>query len=398
MSGHAANKRTLTGAATVAFIAALVGLSVTLFRGGLTETVPVTVLSPRAGLVMNPEAKVQFHGVQVGQVASIDYQPDGQAAIHLAMAPARLSVIPANVVANIASSTVFGAKYVQLTMPPDPSPESMHPGQVLDAQHVMVEVNTVFEQLTSVLSTIDPEKLNETLGSIASALHGRGNQIGDTLSNLNAALIQLNAHSKALTHDLAVTPAVVAAYADAAPHLISILDSATRVGQTIVDEQHDLDALLIGATGLSDVGTQVLHDNGQPLADVLRLLVPTTSLTNQYRAALTCGLAGVLPLAQTPPLKSPGVEISAGLMWGSDRYRYPQEVPKVAAKGGPQCTDLPVVPFNTAPPFVVTDSGANPWKYGNLGIHRNTDLLKRMLFGTPIDGPPRNSAQIGQPG
>ena len=55
------------------------------------------------------------------------------------------------------------------------------PARCVDAQHVMVEVNTVFEQLTSLLSTIEPAKLNETLGAIASALNGRGEKIGQTL-------------------------------------------------------------------------------------------------------------------------------------------------------------------------------------------------------------------------
>ena len=58
----------------------------------------------------------------------------------------------------------------------------MHAGQVLDAKHVTVEINTVFEQLTSVLSKIEPEKLNETLGAIATALNGRGEKIGQALT------------------------------------------------------------------------------------------------------------------------------------------------------------------------------------------------------------------------
>ncbi len=49
------------------------------------------------------------------------------------------------------------------------------------------------------------------------------------------------------------------------------------------------------------------------------------------------------------------------------------------------------------PPFVVADIGANPAQYGNQGILLNSDGLKNWLFG-PLDGPPRNTAQIGKPG
>jgi hypothetical protein len=69
----------------------------------------------------------------------------------------------------------------------------------------------------------------------------------------------------------------------------------------------------------------------------------------------------------------------------------------VAATGGPQCQDLPVVPFDAAPPFVIADTGANPQEYGNAQLLWNSDGLKQLLYG-PIDGPPRNTMQINQPG
>ena len=54
------------------FPAKVASLAVSLFRGGYTKTVPLTVLSQRAGLVMNPGAKVKLLGVPVGHVASIE--------------------------------------------------------------------------------------------------------------------------------------------------------------------------------------------------------------------------------------------------------------------------------------------------------------------------------------
>ena len=73
-------------------------------------------------------------------------------------------------------------------------------------------------------------------------------------------------------------------------------------------------------------------------------------------------------MANNPPLDVPGVQVLAGFLWGQERYRYPENVPKVAAKGGPFCTNLPKVPYQQIAPFVVTDVGANPWKYNNPGI------------------------------
>ncbi|WP_445163690.1 MCE family protein [Mycobacterium sp. Dal123C01] len=389
--------RPLAGLATVVSIGAIVALTVGLFEGDFTTSVPVTVLSPRAGLVMNTDAKVKLHGVVVGKVASIESLPDGQAALHLEMDPSRLHLIPANVLVDITSSTVFGAKFVEMVSPADPSARALQAGQTLDGKHVTVETNTVFQQLTSLLSKIEPVKLNETLGAMASAFNGRGHEIGQMLSDLDAFLTKLDASRPALQHDLAVAPTVLNAYADAAPDLVKAAASATRVSQTIVDEQHNLDALLISTIGLADIGTEVLGDNRKRLTDVVQLLLPTTDLLSQYHQALTCGISGLSFWDKQGAAKDPGITLSIGLDFGAERYRYPGDLPRVAAKGGPQCTDLPNMPFQGHAPFVVADVGANPFKYGNQSLLWNSDFIKQWLFG-PVDGPPRNTAQIGQGG
>jgi phospholipid/cholesterol/gamma-HCH transport system substrate-binding protein len=200
-----------------------------------------------------------------------------------------------------------------------------------------------------------------------------------------------------LSHDITAGTDAINAYAGAAPDLIKTVGNTTQLSQTFVDEQHELDAVLISTIGLADVGNDVIGTNREALTDVLRLLVPTTDLTNEYAPALNCGLKGMLPLAEQPPTVNPGLEVLGAISLGTERYRYPQNLPKVAAKGGPQCAGEIPVPFNTFPPFDVADVGSNPWKYGNPSNMGNSDLLKQLLYG-PIDGPPRNSAQVGQPG
>ncbi|OBJ56681.1 MCE-family protein [Mycobacterium sp. 1423905.2] len=387
----------MAGFGTILVIGAIIAVALGLFRGDFTSSVPVTVVSPRAGLVMNPEAKVKMRGVVVGKVESIQSRPDGKAVLNLAMEPGQMHLIPSNVHVDIASTTVFGAKFVELVPPPNPSPQPLKPNTVLQNKDVTVEINTVFQQLTSVLSSIDPAKLNETLGAIATAVNDRGNKIGKGLSDLNAFLGRQNASLPALSHDLETLPAVSNAYADAAPHLLDTANNAISISKTLVDQQHSLDEFLISAIGLADTGNEVVGGNRQALANVLHLLAPTTDLLSEYHQALWCGLAGALVNTKGQPLPDPGVTVLVGLELGAERYRYPTNLPKVAATGGPHCEDLPEVPFNVAPKYLVTDTGANPWAYGNPHVLINSDALKQLLYG-PIDGPPRNTMQIGQPG
>lgn len=390
--------RPLAGLGTVVAIAAIVVLAVALFRGSFADTVPVTVISDRAGLVMNPDAKVKMRDVQVGTVSSIESRPDGTAAIHLAVDRSQLHLIPSNVGVDIASSTVFGAKSVQLVQPPDPSAQRLHDGQVIQSQHVMVEINTVFQQLVQVLSKIDPPKLNQTLGAIAAAFNGRGEQFGRTLTDFNAFLAKLEPSLPNLSHDIETAAPVLSAYADAAPDLIKTVQNSTQLSDSIVDEQHNLDAFLVSSIGLADIGNDVVGGNRQALTDLTHVLIPTTDLLNRYRESLWCGIGGLIPMARSVP-QFKQVIVSAGLTMGVERYRYPLDLPKVAAKGRPYCKELglPDVPPEFRPPLIVSDVGTDPARYGNQGILLNSDALKQWLFG-PIPGPPRNSAQIGMPG
>lgn len=378
--------RPAAGLAAIAAGTAIVLLAVTLFRGGFADTAGVTVHSPRAGLVMYPDAEVKLRGVTVGAVSSIAERADGTAEIRLAIDRGNLARIPADVTVDIASTTVFGAKYIQLVPPERPSAGHLEPGQVFDVQSVTVEINTVFEQLTQVLGEIQPEKLNETLGALANAMRGRGDRVGQMMVDLESFLAELEPGLPALRADLAMAPQVAGTYADAAPALLDTVRNTTQLGRTLVAEQQQLDVLLMSLIGLADTGNRVVGDNGPGLVSSLDALVPTTDLTNRYHPALTCALDGLGYLASVTPVHVPGIGLSANFLWGVEPYKYPDHLPKVAASGGPQCSMLPVG-YEDFPPFVVTDVGANP----QAGPFRpeltlNTDSLARALFGPTAAG------------
>ncbi len=391
--------RIWAGLALIVSVALISGLSVLLFRGDLTKTSSVVVVSPRAGLVMNPDAKVKMQGITVGKVGSIELLPDGRSALHLELDPRQMGMIPANVAADITSSTVFGAKFVDLVPPPQPAATALSAGQVLQGDSVTVEINTVFEQLTTLLDSVDPVKLNETLGQLSRALDGRGRKINQMLADLDAFLIRFEPSVPNLRRDLSALPDVVSAYADAAPDFVEVLERSTRISDTLVAQQANLDALLVSTIGFGEIGNTVLVENRGPLDDLLQILAPTTDLLHEYRQNVDCTLKGLVPFTQGVPLPEPGIMVSIGFTWGIERYRYPGDLPKVAASGGSNCekVGMPELQPQEVSPFLVTDIGGNRWRYGNDGIVLNSDGLKQLLFG-PIDGPPRNSSQIGMPG
>jgi len=395
--GARSYRRPVIGLLSLLVIAGVVALAVATFNGRFTKTVPVTVLSDRAGLLMDRGAKVKLNGAQIGSVSDVTTTADGRARLTLAVDPARLQLIPNNAHVQIAANTVFGAKSVEFTPPATPSDTALRAGQVLDADHVTVEVNTIFDDLNAVLSHIDPPKLNATLSAVSSAFSGRGELLGQSLTDMNEFLATFEPALPAFRQGFEALPTVAGAYADAAPDLMGIIRNATRISRTLTEKQPSLDRFLVSTIGMADLGNDVLGSNREPLAGLMHLLVPTTDLTNEYHEAITCSLQGITDFVRKPPAPVPGVNDLGALTLGIERYRYPQDLPKVAATGGPQCKGQLPLEFNTFPPKVIADIGTNPTRYGNQGILLNSDGLKQWLFG-PIDGPPRNTAQWGQPG
>ena len=199
-------------------------LAVGLFRGSFTETVPVTVhLGPRrpGDGPRRQGQDARRAGRQGGRRSRT--APDGTAVLHLAMDPIAAAAHPGQRRSSTSRrSTVFGAKFVQLDAAAGPvRARRCTQGQVIQSQHVTVEINTVFQQLVTVLDKIDPAKLNETLGAIATAFNGRGEKFGQTLADFNALLAKIEPSLPNLSHDIEAAVPALNAYADAAPDLVS---------------------------------------------------------------------------------------------------------------------------------------------------------------------------------
>ncbi|MFE7799947.1 MlaD family protein [Nocardia sp. NPDC057440] len=61
----------IAGAALVVAMAAVIAGVLSMYSGRYISTASVTVDAPRAGLVLDPDARVKFRGVEIGRVAAI---------------------------------------------------------------------------------------------------------------------------------------------------------------------------------------------------------------------------------------------------------------------------------------------------------------------------------------
>jgi len=335
------------------------------FAGTFRDFVPVTLTSDRSGLVMESGAKVKMRGVEVGRVAGIEggAQP---VRLRLQIFPDQISHIPSNVEAQIRSTTVFGAKYVDLVYPDKPSAKRLTAGAVLISRNVSTEVNTVFQNLVELLNHIDPAKLNAVLTAWADALRGRGDRIGEAITASNQVLETVNPLMPTAQRDWQSLKGFADTYADAAPNILSFLDANTTTSATIVNHARDLDTLLLNTIGFARAGTDLLAATRESFPNAVNILEPTTALLFKYNPQYTCMLQGAKFALDHGYYDMAGgngksIVLDAGLTWAVDGYRYPDDLPIVAAKGGsggkPSCGSLPDVSKNWPVRQLIANTG-----------------------------------------
>lgn len=374
----------------IAFITAVVGTTSASYSGTFSSGVTVWLTSERAGLGMEPGGKVKMRGVQVGRVAAVVGERN-TARLKLELFGDQINNIPANTEAQIRATTAFGAKYVDLIYPPDPTSRRIAAGAVLQSRNVSSEVQTVFQNLVNVLKKIDPPKLNAVLTAVAQGVRGRGENIGAAISDANALLVELNSRTDAIRQDWVSLKGFGDTYSDAAQSILAILDASAVSSATVTRQAADLDALLLNTLGLTRSGINLLGPNRDNFVTGINTLEPTTALLDKYSPSYTCLLLGAKLVADVAP-KGNGADgrstvIDATLGFPADPYRYPDNLPIIAAKGGPGgkpgCGSLPDVEKNWPQRYLVTNTGfgtgldkrpnpgiAHPWWVDYLPVTR----------------------------
>ncbi|WP_066899698.1 MCE family protein [Mycolicibacterium houstonense] len=389
------------GAVFLAILALVFGLIVAQFRGAFEPKAPLTLLAARAGLVLDPGSKVTYNGVPIGRVAAMttDHGDPVRALVRLNIDPKYLDLLPANVSATIQATTVFGNKYVAFTSPEHPSAERVSSSAPIDVTAVTTEFNSLFETITAITEQIDPIKLNQTLEATAQALTGLGNAFGQSLTDGNTILADLNGRMPALRHDIAGLADLGDRYAAAGPDLFDGLGHAARSAATFNSRRGDLNAALIAAIGFAGTSSDILERGGPYLERGAQDLIPTSKLFDEYQGQLFCTIRNYHDVAPAfyatfggdngYSFESTGTLSSIGV---GNTYVYPDNLPRVNAKGGPEgkpgCWQ-PITKDLWPAPYLVMDTGLSiaPYNHVELGSPIFVDYVWGRQIGEPTINP-----------
>lgn len=376
----------------MAIVVAVIVVIYQQFRGTFASTTPLTLITARAGLSMEVGSKVTYNGVQAGRVSEVEAVDIGgqhKVRVTAQINSKYLRLMPANMRVDIVSPTLFGNKYVSFSSPKTPSAQRIDASRAIDVSTVTTEFDTIFDTVIELAQQVDPVKLNQTLSATAQALDGLGGRFGQSIVNGNEILADLNPQMPQIRGDAQQLANLADIYTNASPELFDGLQNAVTTARTLTEQERDLDQALMASVGLSNNGADTFERLGPYLWRGLDDSIPTTQLFDTYSPALFCTIRNFHDVQPKVAASTGGngysVQALDSIEGAGNPYTYPDNLPRVNAKGGPEgrpgCWQ-PITRDLWPQPYLVMDTGASIAPYNHFGLGQ--PLLTDYVWGRQV--------------
>ncbi len=380
----------LLGVGYIALVAAFVLVAVLVYQRTFVASTDIELSTGKLGNALQTGSDVKLRGVPVGVVTKIDPSADG-ATLTLALDPDTSESLPQNTTARLLPKTLFGERYVSLVTPVS-GETGLSDGDriVQDSSDEAVELEQLFDELLPLLQSIQPEKLSASLGELATALRGRGDEIGDTLVSASDYLEKLNPQVPQITEDLEKLGNVADIYDDAAPDLLDALDTLTVTSSTLVDERSRLTEVYSRVIGAADTTEGFVSDNRQTIEVLAEESRDALAAVRPYANQFPClfeATRDFIPRMDEVLGKGtdePGLHVQLNVVEARGKYLPGRDAPKFSRGGSPRCPYVegrsgtkPVSARSTQASTAVTETIAPP----------PSQEVRQQIAGTPDLGP-----------
>ena len=338
----------------VVFLCLLLGgvyLTYSVFTKKFVDYDEVTLETSRIGMQLPSRADVKIRGVIVGEVLDFEPSPEG-AVVTLGLYPSQVDTIPANVTAAIVPKTLFGEKYVALDVPAEPAADHIEAGDTIERTQVSIEVEKVLSDLYPLLRTVQPADINVTLNALATALEGRGDQLGQNLETVDSYLKRINPQLPQLIEDLRLTGKVSDTYAEVMPQIADILDDTVKTTGTLEDREVRLHALFDDVASFSDTARGFLDDNGDNLIRFSKIGQEQLRVFAKYAPEYNCLTRGIVNAGklQAEAFRGFVLHIVLETLPNQPRPYNVNDRPHFGEDRGPACLHLPNPPWSQSNP------------------------------------------------
>lgn len=339
------------GVLFLAVLSALAMLSVLIYQKTFTSAVMVTLRTDRVGNQLHESSEVKARGVVVGEVRRITATGSG-ANVLLALEPEQAGKLPQDVVALLVPKTLFGERYVQLSIPDSSVAPPIADGDVItqDRSANAIELEQVYDDLLPVLEAVQPHKLAAALTAVSTALDGRGDRIGNALVTAADYLEEFNPSLPKLNENIRDLGKVSELYGDIAPDLLDALTDSAVTMDTVAEKREELSGLYARVTSSAQDVTVFLRNNKHNIIQLAATSRAPLEVAAEYSPSFPCTLEALTALKPSMDrvlgagTGKPGLHVTAEVTQSRGKYLPGVDDPVYNASGGPHCYPSGVAP------------------------------------------------------
>lgn len=318
----------------------LIGLLLAHSFGRFDDKVEVVAALDTAGGALDTGAEVKLDGVVVGKVRSIDPAEDG-IELALDLDPAQAERIPANATVRVLPISIFGAAYVELLRPEQPSGH-VTAKTVLhqDTSATTIELGDLLEETEALVDALGPAELAQALDTFATTLRGRGEEIGTMLETADRAVGRIDPLMPLVREDLRLATVMAVTLSEMTPDLFTALEGLVRLSNTLIDREQAFQAVLAGFSEASVGIDELVGVNHKALAEGIPYIRRVVSALHASRADLPRTFAAVTALATgaLPALSfGPYMRIHAEIRLADERNYSRADCPTYGGLRGKGC-------------------------------------------------------------
>ena len=336
------NRFMISGGIGLVILIALVTIGIKSSFGAFDGGYHVTGSFAAAGQGLLEGSDVKVRGVNVGEVDQIELV-DNRAVITLRIEDRHR--IPETVQAVIRPKTLFGEKFVDLTLGDDElSGPYLEDGGTIEDTLGGFELERVLAEAYPVIESIDPAELAVILDELATAGEGLGENINRSIVN-GAVLARLQASNDAEVRQFLGDLALLSEELDRlAPDLIAGAEDLNVALPTLNERGDQLNAALTEIAGLSSDVADLLENNREFTENALTNGSKTLQILFDRRSQIQPLLLGIQRYTQTLA-EAIRIEVGDGtLMAAVKNLVNVRET--VEHAGGPELPPLPPLPVD----------------------------------------------------
>lgn len=319
---------------------ALLGLLFSMsLSGDFKDTTGVSAQLDTAGGAIRSGSDVKMNGLVIGSVTQVDGDAD-HVDLSLDISNDELARVPGDVMARVLPATVFGTSYVDLVSPTKQGPALRSGARIpQDKTAPTLELQKALDAIDSLVKALGPAELANALGSLASTVQDRGQELGATIETLDAYLGKVQPMVPTFRRSLTLLSENLETVRRIAPDVFDAIDNGLVVADHLVARQASLNRLLAGGLVLIGETDKFVTDNDERY---VRAIVGSSRVIDAIydeRAGLSAGLLTTAEFARKlTQVLDGGMILVKGILTQEHLEMYtPADCPRFGSQSGDNC-------------------------------------------------------------